>query len=86
MADSVSSAIGLATTLVSAIGSGASLVKGFTSKSPKSPEAPVLSKPAVMPTQDDNAIRHARLAAIERRQQASGRASTILTDQEHLGS
>lgn len=52
---------------------------------PKKPKFPALPEPAVMPTEDDDQVKKATNQAIQERQQASGRYSTILDDSNMLG-
>ena len=76
--------IGAAATLVSA---GVSTYSAMSAKSPKATKVadPVLKPVAVAPVADDATLAASRKQAVMRRQQASGRQSTILTDTETLG-
>ena len=79
----ISSIVQGAGTLIGAAGAGMSL---FGSKdTPKVKDPPPIQKPAVMPIADDQAAKKAAQAAMLKRQQASGRTSTMLTDLESLG-
>jgi hypothetical protein len=82
-APSLSDVVNIGGTLLSAAGAAKSI---FT-PTPKAPklEMPEPSKPVTMPTTDDDAVKKARVAAVNRRQAASGRQSTILRDEETLG-
>jgi hypothetical protein len=88
MGDTITAAIPLvnaAATAVGAAASGYSAIKGASMKTPKTEKTPAVTAPAVAPTQDDAAIQRARLEAVRRRQSASGRQSTNLTDDDRLG-
>lgn len=76
--------IGAAATLVSA---GAGAYSAMSAKAPKAAKVadPVLQPVATAPVADDAALAASRKQAVMRRQQASGRQSTILTDTETLG-
>lgn len=54
-------------------------------KAMKSPKAPTLAPPAVMPTPDDDSVRAAKRRRIAEMQARGGRASTILSADEKLG-
>lgn len=85
MADSVAAAvpfINAASTAVGAAASGYSMIKGANQKMPRAVDAPKIAPIATAPSTDDAAILKARRDAILRRQSASGRASTQLTDNE----
>ena len=72
--------------LVKAVVGGVASIFGVGGeKAPAPAPAPVVEKPPVMPTPDDEAIRQAKkksIAAVVGRQ---GRASTILSDSDTLG-
>lgn len=57
-------------------------VKGLFSKTPKAPE---VSAPTVMPTQDSAAVLDAKRKALIAQSQKGGRASTVLSDSETFG-
>lgn len=87
MADSVAAAvpfINAASTAIGAAASGYSAIKTATAKTPKI-ETPKIAPVATAPSTDDAAILKARRESIQRRQNASGRASTHLTDDDTLG-
>ena len=77
--DGIGAAIQGVSTLIGAAVSGYSAISSASNK-PKTPKAPVITPPTVMPVADDAAITAAQREAIIRRQQAGGRASTNLVD------
>jgi hypothetical protein len=87
MADTVAAAVPFITAGATAIGAAASgyaSIKASGAKTPKAAKLPAVAEVATAPDVDDAAVQRARLDAIRRRQAASGRASTNLTD-ETLG-
>ena len=58
-------------------------VKGLLSKGPKAPRDP--AAPTVMPTQDSALVAEAKRRSLIAQSQRSGRASTILTDDDSFG-
>ena len=63
-------------------------VKGLLGKAPKTAaeaSAPVVEAPTVMPTQDSALVADAKRRALVAQSQRSGRASTILTNDDSFG-
>lgn len=66
-----------------AIASGVSIiagVKGLLAKAPSAKDAPQVSAPTVMPTQDSQSVLDAKRKAAMGNMARGGRASTILSD------
>ena len=63
-------------------GAATSLVSGVLGglKPPKTPDAPVVEPPPVMPVPDDEAMKKARRRSITQQLSRRGRQSTILSD------
>lgn len=82
-AASASDYVNLAGTLLST----AATAKSAFTPTPKAPKVdlPASPKSVDMPTTDDEAVKKARIRAIEQRQASSGRQSTILRSDETLG-
>lgn len=87
MGDTLAAAVPFVTAATTAIGAAASgyaSIKAASAKTPKAQKLPAVAEVATAPDVDDAAVQRARMEAIRRRQAASGRQSTDLTD-ETLG-
>lgn len=75
--------LGAVAPILGAIGGVASVAGLFMNKG-GAPPAPVLEKPKVMPTPDDELVKRQRRRSIAEQVSRSGRSSTILSDQSDV--